>query len=143
MRKTLNIISIILNAILIVFFCVVKLNYYNEQGRLGGVNSSSFDIIWIPASILITVLPMLAQTAVIAFVKFKKQLFSFVTAITLWILDLCFEVVSLFGAASCLDDDWVDMALKMLGLLMLFAVPVALSLAAFIIDLKQTRKKVN
>lgn len=74
MRKTLNIITIILNAILIVFFCVVKLNYYNEQGRLGGVNSSSFDIIWIPASILITVLPMLAQTAVIAFVKFKKQL---------------------------------------------------------------------
>ncbi len=141
MRKALNIVMIVLNALLIAFYTIVKLAYYNDQGELGGKNSSVYGTIWIPISILITVLPMLAQIAVIAFLKFKKQLFAFVAPLALWFFDYCFEVVSLLGAAACLDDEWGEMALKMMGLLTIFIVLVVLSLIAFIVDIKQTRKK--
>lgn len=140
MRKVLNIMMIVLNVLLIAFYCVIKLNYYYEEGTLGGKNSSAIDIVWIPISILITVAPMLTQILIIAFLKFKKQLFAFVAPLTVWLLDYCFEVCSLMGAAMCLDDDWGNMAVKMMGLLTLYIVPVVLSLIAFIHDIKQTRK---
>lgn len=141
MRKALNIVMLVLNAVLIAFYTIVKLAYYNDQGELGGRNSSVYGAVWIPISILITVLPMLSQIVVIAFLKFKKQLFAFVVPLALWFFDYCFEVVSLLGAAACLDDEWGEMAVKMMGLLTLYIVPVVISLIAFIVDIKQKRKK--
>ena len=142
MRKALNIIIVILDVLLLVFLAAVKIDYYVSDRNMDMLDISIYDIVWIPISMLITLFPMICQVGLILFLKFKKQLFAFVGGLFFWAGDLIFEFISLLGAAMCLDDKWGDMAMKMMGLLMLFLIPLGLSFIAFIVEtVKDKRAK--
>lgn len=136
----MRVVIIILDAILAVLCSVLKIIYYASGAK--DLSGSFFDLLWfgwIPVSILITLSPMLAQIAVLAFIKFKKQLFAFLIPLFVWGGDIMFEIISMLGATMCLDDDWMDISVTMLKCLVLFIIPLVLSLILFLLSLKKKK----
>lgn len=136
----MRVVTIILDAVLALLCIVLKISYYAS----GSKDSSGgfFDLLWfgwIPVSILITLSPMLTQIAILAFLKFKKQLFAFVVPLFVWAGDIMFEIISMLGATMCLDDEWLDISVTMLKCLALFIIPAVLSLISFIVSLKKKK----
>lgn len=133
-------VTIILDAILAVLCGVLKIIYY--ASGLKDLSGGFYDLLWfgwMPVSILITLSPMLSQIVILAFMKFKKQLFAFLVPLFVWGGDIMFEIISMIGATMSLDDDWIDISVTMLKCLALFMIPLLLSLISFILSLKKKK----
>ena len=141
MRKILNIIIVLLDILLIAFYVCLKLDYYSSVRKIDFSDLSIFDIIWIPVSILITVMPMLVQAGLILFMKERKQLFACLIPLVLIIGDFAFEFISMLGAAMNLDNRWSEMAEKMFACLFLFAVPMILAAISAIAEAKKRKSE--
>ena len=147
--KVLNIITIVLDVLLIILLSAVKADYYINDNELSGGGIGFYDVLWIcwiPLSFLITLSPMIAQVIILLFLKFKKQLFALLLPLFALCGDLCFEVVSMIGGTMTLDGEWMDAAVLIAECLLIFNVPLILSLVALIVNgaflRKEKRKKV-
>lgn len=146
--KVLNILTIVLDVLLIILLSAVKTDYYINDNKLSGGGIDFYDVLWIcwiPLSFLITLSPMITQVIILLFVKFKKQLFALLFPFFALCGDLGFEVVSMIGGTMTLDGEWMDTAVLIAECLLLFNVPLILSLAALIVNgaflSKEKRKK--
>ncbi len=63
-------------------------------------------------SMLITLIPMLAQIGCLVFDKADHYAAAFLVPLFLWIGEYVFEFISLLGSAVCLDKRWSHMAEK-------------------------------
>lgn len=144
MRKTLNIITIVLDVILILILGAVKINHYIEADY---VDFSDFDIyrllflIWIPISMAITISPMLTQIGMLVFVKKGKQVLACLLPVWCLVGDGVFEVISLIGGTMTLSEEWLDTSLTIIKLLLLFIVPMILSVITLIMEKSENKKK--
>ena len=89
--RVLNIVTIILDALLLAVCAVVKLNYYITEPKFSSSGPNIYDVIWIGwmvISILITLSPMLTRIIVLCFVKYKKQLLALLIPLFVWCGDL-------------------------------------------------------
>jgi len=140
--RVLNIVTIILDALLLAVCAVVKLNYYITEPKFSSSGPNIYDVIWIGwmvISILITLSPMLTRIIVLCFVKYKKQLLALLIPLFVWCGDLMFEFISMLGGTMCLDDDWIDTAVTLLLCLLLFIIPTVLSFVTWLMSRKKKR----
>lgn len=142
MRKVLNIIVIILDVLLIALLCFIKIGYYIDVNafKFDNIYDIGYCVLWVPISMLITLSPMLTQIAIIAFVKFKKQLFSFLGLLYCLIGDYVFEFISVLGGTMCLSDKWITVSVTIMKALILTLIPFIVSLAAFIVDTVKNKR---
>jgi hypothetical protein len=141
--KVLNILTIVLDVLLIILLSAVKADYYISDNKLSG-GIDFYDVLWIcwiPLSFLITLSPMITQVIILLFVRFKKQLFALLFPFFTLCGDLGFEVVSMIGGTMTLDGEWMDTAVLIAECLLLFNVPLILSLAALIVNGAFLRKE--
>ena len=89
-------------------------------------------------SMLITLIPMLAQIGCLVFDKADHYATAFLVPLFLWIGEYVFEFISLLGSAVCLDKRWSHMAEKMMGGFLFFLIPLVLSLLMHLLH-KRTR----
>ena len=89
-------------------------------------------------SMLITLIPMLAQIGCLVFDKADHYAAAFLVPLFLWIVEYVFEFISLLGSAVCLDKRWSHMAEKMMGGFLFFLIPLVLSLLMHLLH-KRTR----
>ena len=84
---------------------------------------------------------------ILLFVKFRKQLFALLFPFFALCGDLGFEVVSMIGGTMTLDGEWMDTAVLIAECLLIFNVPLILSLAALIVNgaflRREKRKKAD
>ena len=125
MKKTLKILIILADILLIAFFAVMKIQYYSESG-LGA--SPALALSWSALSMLITLLPMLTQIAFLLFYKDERYDAAFFVPLFLWLGEYVFEFTSLLGSAVCLDKRWTGMAERMMSCFLFFLIPLVLSL---------------
>lgn len=143
MRKILNIITIVMDVILILILGAVKINHYIESDY---VDFSDFDIyrllflVWIPISLIITISPMLTQIGMLLFVKKGKQALACLLPILSLIGDGVFEVISLIGGTMTLSEEWIDTSLTIITILAFFIIPLILSAITLILEKSAAKK---
>ena len=111
--KSLRILGRVTSAVMFVAIFMFKMMYYIGRVRSGWF-TNGWCIPWISISLAISLAPMVC--IFISSMMLKKP-FSAVLQIVggcLLAANLLFEGVSIFGAAMCLDSDWMDICVQMM-----------------------------
>ena len=116
--KAFSIISTIILSIEVTLCLTIKSLYYIEKF----FPNKFVAILWAVVSIMITLAPSLLIMVenIILITISKNKPFSFFLSVpatlgcVLLVLSIIFEIISLFGSAMCLDDNWSNVAVKMM-----------------------------
>ena len=111
--KSLQILGRVTSAMVFAAIFVFKMMYYIGRIRSGWF-TNGWCIPWIFISLAISLSPMIC--IFISSMMLKKTFSSALLIVggCLLAANLLFEGVSIFGAAMCLDSDWMDICVQMM-----------------------------
>ena len=111
--KSLQILGRVTSAMVFAAIFVFKMMYYIGRIRSGWF-TNGWCIPWISISLAISLSPMIC--IFISSMMLKKMVSAVLLIVggCLLAANLLFEGVSIFGAAMCLDSDWMDICVQMM-----------------------------